>query len=189
VTRNFSGRATASRQRPSVPPSVHRRTTQAEDRRQGLRADAFLSCTQHSARRRCPARAITRRPQLREPPHRTSSSWAGRGGEYDGDLSDKAVLTASRLAEHPAPPRRAGGGPRPDDRGAEPASRRRRGIWGPPEQAAALKPGGRGRSPPRRRWLRALVRGPVRIQVTTEVETGWQRISFRSAIPGVTTFV
>jgi hypothetical protein len=29
----------------------------------------------------------------------------------------------------------------------------------------------------------------VRIQVTTEVETGWQRISFRSAIPGVTTFV
>jgi hypothetical protein len=111
-------------------------------------------------------------------------------GPEQGDLSGKAVLTArdwpqasnlkgARVEIHAQtteePNLHRGGGT---------------GIWGTPspEQAAALTPGTTGVSisRPDGEWLRALAaKGPVRLRVTTEVETGWTRISFPVAtIPG-----
>jgi hypothetical protein len=113
-------------------------------------------------------------------------------GEYDGDLSDKAVLTArdwpghdrlqgARLQIHAQttmePNLHRGGGT---------------GVWGTPtvQNAGLLKPQtpGISISRPDGDRLRELIRGgrgPVRVRVQTEVETGWKRISFPVAtIPG-----
>lgn len=111
-------------------------------------------------------------------------------GEYTGDLTDKAVLTArdwpgadairgARVEVHvqttEEPNLHRGGGT---------------GIWGTPspDQVATWRPGTTAVniSRPDGEWLRALARrGPVRVRVTTEVDTGWRRISFPVAtIPG-----
>lgn len=110
-------------------------------------------------------------------------------GEYDGDYSDKAVLTArgwpsegiseARLQIHAQmteePNLHRGGGT---------------GVWGTatPDQAYLLKPKppSINISRPSGDMLRNLVRqGPVRVCVKTEVETGWKTISFPVAtIPG-----
>jgi hypothetical protein len=111
-------------------------------------------------------------------------------GEHDGDLAGKGVLTArdwpnahaikgARVEIHAQtteePNLHRGGGT---------------GIWGTPStaQLATLKPGTTGVSisRPDGEWLRGLARkGPVRVRVATEVDTGWRRISFPVAtIPG-----
>lgn len=110
-------------------------------------------------------------------------------GEYDGDYSDKAVLTArgwpsegigeARLQIHAQmteePNLHRGGGT---------------GVWGTatPDRTYLLKPKppAVNISRPSGDMLRNLVRqGPVRVRVKTEVETGWKTISFPVAtIPG-----
>ena len=109
-------------------------------------------------------------------------------GEYDGDLSDKAVLTArdwpgsvrgARLQIHAQttnePNLHRGGGT---------------GVWGTPtierQNLLGSQPPAINISRPDGETLRDLVRrSPVRIKVQTEVETGWRRISFPVAtIPG-----
>lgn len=109
-------------------------------------------------------------------------------GEFAGDLSDKAVLTArdwpgsvhgARLQIHAQttdePNLHRGGGT---------------GVWGTPtlERTGLLRsqPPAINISRPDGEILRDLIRsGPVRIKVFSEVETGWKGISFPVAtIPG-----